>query len=208
MHAAHGPARLARAAARLEDAAGQIAAGALDDAPFGHADIRELDAALQAMQTLRGQLAASLRSQWAAEQQRSEQIAALTHDLKTPLTVISGHAELLAEDAALPPRCARERRGYPARGRARAQRHLADLRAAAAPGAADEAFAPAGHRRILGRALRGRPGRCAPRRSWNSRRKTRCLPPLCCRAQAGRLARAVDNLLDNAVRCAPRPAAK
>ena len=69
--------RLARAAARLEDASGQIAAGLLDGAPFGHADIRELDAALQAMQTLRGQLAASLRSQWAAEQQRSEQIAAL-----------------------------------------------------------------------------------------------------------------------------------
>ena len=153
--------RLARAAARLEDAAGQIAAGALDGAPFGHADIRELDAALQAMQTLRGQLAASLRSQWAAEQQRSEQIAALTHDLKTPLTVISGHAELLAEDAALPP-AARESAAAILRGAARAQRHLADLRAAAAPGAADEAFAPLdtaafwAERCAVGRAL------CAP----------------------------------------------
>ena len=193
--------RLARAAARLEDAAGQIGAGLLDGAPFGHADIRELDAALQAMQTLRGQLAASLRSQWAAEQQRSEQIAALTHDLKTPLTVISGHAELLAEDAALPP-AARESAAAILRGAARAQRHLADLRAAAASGAADEAFAPLdtaafwAERCAVGRAL------CAPAQLEFAAQSA--LPaPLCCRAQAGRLARAVDNLLDNAVRCTP-----
>ena len=193
--------RLRRESERLQAAADQIRAGALAGPPFPRGQIRELDAALQAMQTLRGQLAASLRSQWAAEQQRSEQIAALTHDLKTPLTVISGHAELLAEDGALPP-AARESAAAILRGAARAQRHLADLRAAAAPGAADEAFAPLdtaafwAERCAVGRAL------CAPAQLEFAAQSA--LPaPLCCRAQAGRLARAVDNLLDNAVRCTP-----
>ena len=40
-----------------------------------------------------------LQSQWRMEQQRAEQIAALTHDLKTPLSIIQGNADLLAEDA-------------------------------------------------------------------------------------------------------------
>ena len=34
---------------------------------------------------------------WDAQQQKKEQLAALTHDIKTPLTVIKGNAELLAE---------------------------------------------------------------------------------------------------------------
>ena len=38
-----------------------------------------------------------------AAQERAEQIAALAHDLKTPLTVIQGNADLLAEDEALTP---------------------------------------------------------------------------------------------------------
>ncbi len=45
------------------------------------------------------ELTDSLQSQWRMEQQRTEQIAALAHDLKTPLTVIQGNADLLAEDA-------------------------------------------------------------------------------------------------------------
>lgn len=39
----------------------------------------------------------SLTRQWDAQQQKKEQLAALTHDIKTPLTVIKGNAELLAE---------------------------------------------------------------------------------------------------------------
>lgn len=44
------------------------------------------------------QLTASLQSQWKLEQQRAEQTAALAHDLKTPLAIITGNADLLAED--------------------------------------------------------------------------------------------------------------
>ena len=39
----------------------------------------------------------SLTIQWDAQQQKKEQLAALTHYIKTPLTVIKGNAELLAE---------------------------------------------------------------------------------------------------------------
>ena len=46
----------------------------------------------------RQELARSLKAQWEMEQQRTDQIAALAHDLKTPLTVIGGNAELLAEE--------------------------------------------------------------------------------------------------------------
>lgn len=63
------------------------------------ARVKELAAALHTIDTLRCELAASLKEQWTAEQQKSETIAALAHDLKTPLTVILGNAELLSEDA-------------------------------------------------------------------------------------------------------------
>ena len=36
----------------------------------------------------------SLTRQWDAQQQKKEQLAALAHDIKTPLTVIKGNAEL------------------------------------------------------------------------------------------------------------------
>ena len=42
-------------------------------------------------------LKASLEQQWKAEQMQKEQIAALAHDLKTPLTVIQGNADLISE---------------------------------------------------------------------------------------------------------------
>ena len=41
-------------------------------------------------------LKASLLSQWQLEKNRREQIAALAHDIKTPLAVVKGNAELLA----------------------------------------------------------------------------------------------------------------
>ena len=41
----------------------------------------------------------SLTQQWRAERLRREQISALAHDLKTPLTIIKGNAELLSDTA-------------------------------------------------------------------------------------------------------------
>ncbi len=69
------------------------------DVPFeNHTNVREFGELLQAMDVLRSDLSASLHQQWSMEQQRTREIAALTHDLKTPLTVISGNSELLAEE--------------------------------------------------------------------------------------------------------------
>lgn len=65
--------------------------------------VKELQSALTAIDTLRQELSHSLKEQWAAEQRKNETLASLAHDLKTPLTVIGGNAELLAEDDLTPP---------------------------------------------------------------------------------------------------------
>lgn len=62
------------------------------------ADIKEFDSALNAMEQMRIALKSSLSAQWIAEQQRQAEISSLAHDLKTPLTLIKGNAELLLED--------------------------------------------------------------------------------------------------------------
>ena len=40
----------------------------------------------------------SLSAQWSAQLEREEEIAALAHDLKTPLTLVGGNAELLMDE--------------------------------------------------------------------------------------------------------------
>lgn len=59
--------------------------------------IREINAILQAMEDMRAALRQSLEEQWKQEQWKQEQISALAHDLKTPLTLIRGNADLLAD---------------------------------------------------------------------------------------------------------------
>lgn len=63
-----------------------------------YAGIREYDQALGAMEHMREELYNSLSSQWATQQQREAEIAALAHDLKTPLTLVGGNAELLLDE--------------------------------------------------------------------------------------------------------------
>ena len=85
--------------ARLNAAVDAIAARQLEHIDTDGVRIREFSATLQALQTMGRELTGSLQTQWRMEQQRTEQIAALTHDLKTPLSIIQGNADLLAEDA-------------------------------------------------------------------------------------------------------------
>lgn len=56
---------------------------------------RELYALGNAFEKMRQSLRTSLETQWRAEQGRREMLAALAHDLFTPLTIIRGHAENL-----------------------------------------------------------------------------------------------------------------
>lgn len=59
--------------------------------------IREIDVVLDSMDQMRGALKESLEQQWGLEQEKNRQMSALAHDLKTPLTIVRGNAELLLE---------------------------------------------------------------------------------------------------------------
>lgn len=160
------------------------------------ARLREFSATLHAMQTMGRELTDSLQSQWRMEQQRAEQIAALTHDLKTPLSIIQGNADLLAEDAL----SADQQTQVEAilRGTDRAQQYMAALRTACAPPATVETFPS--HTLVSELAETAR-ALCAPagvqlilNEQWQG---------TLCAAQCD-LLRATENLLDNAVRYTPR----
>jgi signal transduction histidine kinase len=58
--------------------------------------IKEFNQVLSGLDHMRVALRDSLMENWKAEKDKQNQISALTHDLKTPLTVARGNAELLA----------------------------------------------------------------------------------------------------------------
>ncbi|OPJ65213.1 phosphate regulon sensor protein PhoR [Clostridium oryzae] len=89
--------RLAAKLKLFSEVSEKVGAQELDFA-IPHAGIREYDQALGAMDHMREALYSSLSSQWAAQQEREAEIAALAHDLKTPLTLVGGNAELLLDE--------------------------------------------------------------------------------------------------------------
>ncbi|MDD3415306.1 MAG: HAMP domain-containing sensor histidine kinase [Lachnospiraceae bacterium] len=60
--------------------------------------IKEFNTSLTAIDQLKEALTDSLEKQWKSEQQKKSQLSALTHDIRTPLTVIKGNTELMQED--------------------------------------------------------------------------------------------------------------
>ena len=179
--------------ARLNAAVDAIAARQLEQIDTDGVRIREFDATLQALQTMGRELTDSLQSQWRMEQQRTEQIAALAHDLKTPLTVIQGNAELLEEDTLSDAQHAQLQAIL--RGTERARHYLAALRTAGAAPAVQTSLASHTLTERLARAL------CAPagihfilQEEWQGT----------IRAAENDLLRAAENLLDNAAAHTPR----
>ena len=192
--------QLHRETARLTEACRILADRDLS-VPMPHgAALREYAQTLQTMESLRQELSEALKTQWSLEQQRTQRLAALAHDLKTPLTIIRGHAELLDEETAAPSQ-------HPAleailRSVDRAEGYLTDLRAAcrveSAPGQAS--FFPAAPfvetLSEVGRAL------CVPRHLQFCVENH--LPQgYMLYAQRQDFHRAVENLLANAARFTP-----
>ena len=90
---------LRRETARLTEASRQVAEKrGIENIDFTGAKVREYDEALRALQLMGEELTDSLQAQWEMEHRQRESIIQLSHKLKTPLTVIQGNAELLAED--------------------------------------------------------------------------------------------------------------
>ena len=86
----------------LDEAAGRIASGDLDfTVPVSSAGTKnELDGLCSSFEVMRGELERVNRSMWRAAENRRRVNAAFAHDLRTPLTVLKGRAELLSAAAA------------------------------------------------------------------------------------------------------------
>ncbi len=190
---------LRRDAALLTAATGAIAARRLDVPLDGGARVRELGESLAAMEQLRQALARSLSEQWAMEQERTQALAALAHDLKTPLSIVSGSAELLEEDPLSPAQ--RERVDAILRSAGRIGDYVGQLRVLAAAQAAPEAGRETVELAALaeGWAAAGR-DLCAPR---GLAFRLECSASRPCALFRSELDRAVLNLLDNAARFTP-----
>lgn len=59
-------------------------------------EIKEFDDVLQSLLQMGKELEKSLQAQWKLEQRKRDQIGALAHDIKIPVTIIKGNAELLS----------------------------------------------------------------------------------------------------------------
>lgn len=92
--------RLATQLDALKQATQRIQAQDLEFS-VGHSEIREIDEVLISVNSMKEALQTALAEQWAMERERSEQIAALTHDVQTPLTIIRGNAELIGHSGTL-----------------------------------------------------------------------------------------------------------
>lgn len=62
-----------------------------------HSGIKEFDHILLSISNMKSELSKSLEKQWRMEQMKREQTSALAHDIRTPLTIIRGNAELLGD---------------------------------------------------------------------------------------------------------------
>lgn len=60
-------------------------------------DLQEVNEVMTSLGRMKDALQDSLQKQWDMEKQKQEQLSALAHDIKTPLTIIRGNAELLEE---------------------------------------------------------------------------------------------------------------
>lgn len=63
-----------------------------------NSNVKEFDDILQLLYEMKNALSESLQKEWETEKERKKNISALAHDIKTPLTIIKGNAELILEE--------------------------------------------------------------------------------------------------------------
>lgn len=88
--------RLKKELVCLSAATAKISANDLEF-DVSHSTIREVEEVMASLEKMKLALKESLKNQWDAEQMKHQQLSALAHDIKTPLTVVRGNAELLEE---------------------------------------------------------------------------------------------------------------
>lgn len=81
--------------ALMDDAARRISQGDLDFHVEACEEGNELDRLCVSFETMRGELEANERRMWRSAENKRRADAALAHDLRTPVTVIKGQAEML-----------------------------------------------------------------------------------------------------------------
>ena len=64
----------------------------------GTSDVKEMNGVLCSLGRMKEALQESLKKQWDMESEQRRKMQALVHDIKTPLTIIKGNAELSEED--------------------------------------------------------------------------------------------------------------
>lgn len=69
------------------------------DFKLEYEDNNELGDVIKSVEAMRSGLEESLKSQWISESEKRDIISALSHDLRTPLTVIKGNVEMLLDGA-------------------------------------------------------------------------------------------------------------
>lgn len=60
-------------------------------------NIQEFNAILESLEKIKLGLSESLKTNWREEEKKRSQISALSHDIKTPVSIIKGNSELLGE---------------------------------------------------------------------------------------------------------------
>lgn len=86
--------RIIKQLAPMFEASDKIAKQELDF-EIGSSNIKEFNDVLNSLEKMKIALSDSLRENWIQEENKRNQISALTHDLKTPISIMKGNAELL-----------------------------------------------------------------------------------------------------------------
>ena len=86
--------RLSKQLVPMLNASEEIAKQNLDF-EIGSSNIKEFNHVLCSMDEMKVALGNSLKENWVQEENRRNQISALTHDLKTPISIVQGNAKLL-----------------------------------------------------------------------------------------------------------------